>query len=92
VLPKPSGPQFAATLVLLEKHGKKSISLHHALDTYHVAIDPEQDDIATDHGQPCIFANVGPQLVQHRPSTDAIDFCSYLSNEGHSAARVVGAM
>jgi hypothetical protein len=74
----------------LEKHGKKSISLHHVLNTYHVVIDPEQDYIAADYGQPCIFANLRPQLIQLRCLADAINFRAYLSNEAHSAARVVG--
>src|SRR3954454_22130838 len=77
-------------LLLPEEYGKNSVPLYDALDAYNLAIEPEENNVMTDHGHACIFANVRPQLVPLRTLPDAIDLCTYLSNEGHCAAGIVG--
>jgi hypothetical protein len=74
---------------LLKEWREFTVAVNNTLDPDHIAIDPEENQVAANHSEPSIRANLGPKLIDQRISADLLEGLTNLLNEGDSATRIV---
>src|SRR5258708_19403241 len=63
--------------------------MNDSFDPHHVAIGSEEDDVTSEHREPCIFADLRAKLIAFGGASDLLNLFPNLANEGNGANRIV---